>query len=545
MPDEISRSRRTGDLYDAVVVGAGVAGLYQLHRLREKGLKVKSFDAASNVGGTWYWNCYPGARVDSQSYIYQYWFSDDLIKEWDWSERFPAQPETERYLNFVADKFSLRKDIQFNTRVTSADWDDEGQHWIVRTDKGDEVRTQFLISCTGMLSAPKVPPFPGHEKFVGQIVHTARYPREGLDFTNKKVGVVGTGATGIQVIQTIAKEVDELTIFQRTAQYGVPMRNYKFDDKERAHWRNKAQELKERVHHTFTGFDFDLDNGSWHDHTKEARREILEKYWADGSLAMWTGTFPEILVEEQANAEVSEFAREKIRARINDPAIADIVVPTEYGFGTYRVPLESGFYDVFNRDNVTVVDVKAAPIECLTKTGLKTTDNEYELDIVILATGFDAGTGSLSQMNIHGHDGRSLSDEWRRDIRSTLGLQVAGYPNLFTVAGPLAPSTAFCNMTTCLQQQVDWVTDCITYLHDNGSASIEPTVEKQDEWVQHHDETANATLMVKTNSWYTGSNIEGKPRRLLSYIGGVGNYRRICDEVKDSGYQGFKVVRGA
>lgn len=535
------KSNGATDAYDAIVVGAGIAGLYQLHRLRELGLKVKSFDAASNVAGTWYWNCYPGARVDSQSYVYQYWFSDELINEWNWSERFPAQPETERYLNFVADKLDLRKDIQFNTRVTAADWDEEKHVWVVRTDQGDEVRTKFLVSCTGMLSAPKVPPFPGHEKFKGQIAHTARYPREGIDLAGKRVGVVGTGATGIQVIQTIAEEVAELTVFQRTAQYGVPMRNYKFTDEERARWKSKAPELKDRVQHTFTGFDFDLDNGSWHDYTKEQRREILEKYWADGSLAMWTGTFPEILVEEEANAEVSEFAREKIRARIDDPAVAEIVVPTAYGFGTYRVPLENGFYDAFNRDNVTVVDVRDAPIECFTETGLKTADAEYELDVVILATGFDAGTGSLSQMNIHGRDGRSLAEEWRSDIRSTLGLQVAGYPNLFTVAGPLAPSTAFCNMTTCLQQQVDWVTDCITYLEDKGNVSIEPSVAKQDEWVQHHDETANATLMVKTNSWYTGSNIEGKPRRLLSYIGGVGNYRRICDEVKDSGYKGFVI----
>lgn len=542
MGERQSNYTRTGDAYDAIIVGAGVAGLYQLYRLREMGLKVKSFDAASDVAGTWYWNCYPGARVDSQSYIYQYWFSDELINEWDWSERFPAQPETERYLNFVADKLELRKDIKFNTRVTSADWDDEASRWVIRTDKGDNVSAQFLISCTGMLSAPKVPPFPGHDKFRGQIAHTARYPREGIDFLGKKVGVIGTGATGIQVIQTIADQVDQLTIFQRTAQYGVPMRNYKFDDKERTHWREKAHELKERVQQTFTGFDFDVDNGSWHDYTKAERREILEKYWADGSLAMWTGTFPEILFEEEANAEVSEFAREKIRARIKDPAVADLVVPTEYGFGTYRVPLENGFYDVFNQDNVQVVDVKTTPIERFTEKGLIVGDKEYELDVVILATGFDAGTGSLSQMNIRGKDGRSLTAEWKKDIRSTLGLQVAGYPNLFTVAGPLAPSTAFCNMTTCLQQQVDWVTDCIAYLHDKGRLSIEPTPEKQDEWVQHHDETSNATLLVKTKSWYTGANIEGKPTRLLSYIGGVGKYRSICQEVTDSEYEGFTVV---
>ncbi|MGR8950487.1 MAG: flavin-containing monooxygenase [Gammaproteobacteria bacterium] len=528
--------------YDAIVVGAGVAGLYALYRLRKMGLKVMTFDAAGEVGGTWYWNCYPGARVDSQSYIYQYWFSEELINDWSWSERFPAQQETEAYLNFVADRLDLRKDIKFNTRVTSADWDEQTHQWRIRTDKGDEVTAQFFVSCAGMLSAPKVPPFPGHEKFKGQIVHTARYPREGIDFEGKRVGVVGTGATGIQVIQTVAKEAKHLTVFQRTAQYAVAMNNRKFTDEDRAHYRAQAEALQKRVHHTFAGFDFDLDNGSWHDHTPEKRREILEEIWADGSLSIWVGSFPEVLVEEAANDEISDFVREKIRARIKDPEVAELLVPTEYGFGTYRVPLETGYYDAFNQDNVDLIDVRSVPIECFTETGLRLEDGrEYELDVVILATGFDAGTGALTQMNIHGRDGCSLTEDWGQDIRSTLGLQVAGYPNLFTVAGPLAPSTAFCNMTTCLQQQVDWVADCITYLLDKGNDSIEPTVAKQDEWVSHHDEVANATLLVRTNSWYTGANIEGKPRRLLSYIGGVGKYRAMCDELKENGYKGFAI----
>jgi len=542
MADQNTHGENAHDHYDAIVVGAGIAGLYQLYRLREMGLSVKSFDAAPAVGGTWHWNCYPGARVDSQSYVYQYWFSDELIEEWNWSERFPAQPETERYLNFVADKLDLRKDIQFDTRVTSADWDEAANCWNVVTDQGDHVDAQFLISCTGMLSAPKVPPFPHHERFQGQVAHSARYPRGGIDMAGKRVGVVGTGATGIQIIQTIADQVENLTVFQRTAQYGVPMRNIRFTDADRAYWREQAHELKERVQHTFAGFDFDLDHGSWHDHTPEQRRKILEEIWADGSLSFWVGSFPEVLSEKAANDEISEFTREKIRARINNPEMAEKLIPYSYGFGTYRVPLETGYYDVFNRDNVELVDVRDAPIECFTQTGLKTSNAEYELDVVILATGFDAGTGSLTQMNIHGREGRSLKQEWSRDIRSTLGLQVAGYPNLFTIAGPLAPSTAFCNMTTCLQQQVDWVTDCIGYLRDKGSTSIEPTLEKQDEWVQHHDDTANATLMITTNSWYTGANIEGKPRRLLSYIGGVAEYRRICDELKEGGYRGFVIA---
>ncbi len=528
--------------FDAIVVGAGVAGLYQLYRLREMGLKVRSIDASSNVGGTWYWNCYPGARVDSQSYIYQYWFSEELINEWNWSQRFPPQPELERYLNFVADKLDLRKDIQFDTTVTSAHWDEANTRWIVGTDHGDELTTRFFISCSGMLSAPKVPPFPGREKFEGVVAHTARYPREGIDLKGKKVGVVGTGATAIQVIQTIAAEVDQLKVFQRTPQYAVAMRNPKFTDADRSHYKAKARELYERVNSTFAGFDFDPEYGSWYDLTPEKRREVLEAVWADGSLSMWVGSFAEVLTDEKVGEEVSEFVREKIRARIHDPELAESLLPHDYTFGTYRVPLELGYYDVYNRDNVELVDVKTAPIECFTETGLKTSVAEHELDVVILATGFDAGTGSLTRMNITGRDGASLTQQWHKDIRSTLGLQVYGFPNLFTIAGPLAPSTAFCNMTTCLAQQVDWVSDCIAWVLNNDHQTIEPTREKQDEWVQHHEDIANATLMMRTNSWYTGANIEGKPRRLLSYIGGAANYRQICEDVKQSGYQGFAVA---
>lgn len=527
--------------YDAIVVGAGIAGLYQLYQLREAGYSVKVFDAGENVGGTWYWNCYPGARVDSVSYMYQYWFSDDLIDEWDWSERFPSQPEMERYLNHVADKFSLRDDIQFNTSVVSAHWSDEDNNWHITTDKGDEVSATYMISCTGMLSAPHEPPFPGHESYKGQVVHTARYPREGIDFTGKKVGIVGTGATGIQVIQTIAPEVEHLTVFQRTAQYGVAMRNPEFSDEDRAYYKAKAPEHKELMHQTFAGLDFNIREDSWYDLSRDERRKIMEEVWADGSLKMWLGLWMEVITDEEANKEISEFVREKIRARIEDPEVAELLVPTSFGYGTYRVPLETGYYDAFNRSNVDLVNARETPIEAFTEAGLRTTNAEYEFDIVILATGFDAGTGALTRMNIEGREGRSLTEDWSQDIRSTLGIQVEGYPNLFTVAGPLAPATAFCNMTTCLQQQVDWITDCLNHLRAQGKTIIEPTVEKQDEWVQLHDDVAKSTLMVKTNSWYTGANIEGKPKRLLSFIGGHDEYKRICDSVSRSGFVGFRI----
>ena len=527
---------------DAIVVGAGIAGLYAVYRLREMGLEVQAFDAASQVGGTWYWNSYPGARVDSQSYVYQYWFSDELLNEWDWSERFPAQPETERYLNFVADKFDLRRHFKFETRVAHAHWDEASSLWTVETDAGERYTAPYFISCAGMLSAPKVPPFPGHEKFKGVIAHTARWPREGIDLKGKRVGVVGTGATGIQVIQTIAAEVAELKVFQRTAQYAVRMNNERYDAASFAKWRAQYPEFKHKVHHTFAGFAFDFALPPWASLTPEQRRAELEKLWADGSLSIWVGGFVETMVDPAINFEISEFVREKIRAQIRDPRKAELLVPREYGFGTYRVPLENGYYEAFNRDNVDVIDVRHTPIERFTENGLVVDGKEYELDVVILATGFDAGTGALTRMDIHGRDGVSLSELWQKDIRSTLGLQVHGFPNLFTVVGPLAPSTAFCNMTTCLQQQVDWIMACITWVRAQGKRTIEPTAAREDEWVRHHDEVANATLVVLTKSWYTGANIEGKPQRLLSYIGGVGNYRKICDEVQESGYQGFAVA---
>ena len=505
------------------------------------GLKVRSFEAGSAVGGTWYWNRYPGARVDSQSYIYQYWFSDEILEEWDWGERFPPQSEIERYLNFVADKCDLRKDIQFNTVVTSADYDETANRWIVKTNDGESLSTQFFISCTGMVSAPMTPPFPGHEKYKGQITHTARWPAQGMALAGKRVGVIGTGATGMQVIQTIADQVGHLTVFQRTAQYAIPMRNPSYDDADRAAYRARYPEFKTKVRTTFGGFDHDFDERAYRDLSATERLEVLENIWADGALTFWHGGFRELFFDEDINEEISEFVRDKIRARVNNPKVAEKLVPKTHGFGLHRVPLETNYFEVYNRDNVELIDVSNAPIECFLTDGIRTSVGDHELDVVIFATGFDAGTGALSRMNIHGREGRSLTEQWRQDIRSTLGLQVNGYPNLFTIAGPLAPATALCNMTTCLQQQAEWVTDCIQYVLDNGGTAIEPTAEKEAQWVRHHDDMANATLVVKTNSWYMGSNIDGKPRRLLSYIGGVGNYRKICDEVKGSGYAGFSI----
>lgn len=528
--------------YDAVIVGAGVAGLYQLYRLREMGLKVKVIEAGSEVGGTWYWNCYPGARLDSPSHVYTYWFSEQLYKDWDWSERFPTQPELKDYYNFVADQCDLRKDIQFNTRVDSAKYDEEAKRWSVTTDNGETMTGQFFITCTGMLSAPVMSNFPGESKFKGQIHHTARWPKEPVDFTGKRVGVIGTGATGMQVIQTIAPQVGHLSVFMRTPQYAIPMRNPKLTDEDRDDFKKRFHELRERVQNTFVGFDVDFDNGEWLELAPEKRLEVLEKLWEDGSLVFWIGGFSEIFYDPEINEEVSKFVRDKIRQRIDDPEMARKLIPTSshYGFGLHRTPLETNYFEAYNQDNVDLIYVKDNPIEDITETGVRTADGKvHEVDILILATGFDAGTGSLTRIDIRGRDDRSLKEEWGKDLRTTFGLQVHGYPNMFTTGAPLAPSAALCNMTTCLQQQVDWITDCIEFVKNKEKSEVEATKEKQDEWVEHHDSLANATLLVTTNSWYNGANVKGKPRRFLSYTGGVGTYRQHCDNAAKNGYQGF------
>ena len=525
---------------DAVVVGAGFAGMYALHKLRDQGLQVQVFEAGTGVGGTWYWNRYPGARVDSQAYIYQYWFSEDLLNEWNWSERFPAQAETERYLNHVADKFDLRRDIQFKTRVTGASYDESTQRWTVATDDGQTVSAQFLIMGTGGLSVPLVPPFPGAERFKGRIIHTAQWPKEGLDLKGKRVGVIGTAATGIQVIQTIAGEVGHLTVFQRTANYTIPMRNPKYDDAARAELRAQYPALKQRVQGTFAGFDFDFDSRDFLTLSPEERHSRMQELWDDGSLSFWIGSFQGVFFDEKVNAEFSEFVRQRIRARINDPQVAEMLVPADHGFGTRRVPLETKYYEAFNRDNVKLVDIRATPIECLTEVGIKTSAGLHELDILIFATGFDAGTGALTKADIRGRDGVLLRDAWEADgVRTTMGLQVHGYPNLFMTMAPFSPAAAFCNVPTCVQQQVDWISECIQFVRDQGRRSIEPSAEVEAKWVAHHDELANMMLISKTNSWYMGSNVVGKPRRLLAYAGGVANYRQACDEVKARGYEGF------
>lgn len=524
---------------DALVIGAGVAGLYQLHQLRRDGLKVLGVDNAPDVGGTWYWNRYPGAKFDSESYIYQYLFDETLYKDWSWSSRFPGQAEIEQWMHYVADRLDLRRSLRLATSVTGATYDEGRGRWLVSTDKGEVFDTRFLVGCCGMLSAPLENRFPGQASFKGRIFHTARWPREELDLVGKRVGVVGIGATGIQVIQTIADKVGHLKVFIRTPQYVLPMSNPSYSPAEAQAYKDRFEELRQNLPRTFSGFEYDFQY-TWAELTPEQRLEVLEDMHANGSLKMWLASFAEMFFDAEVNEEVSKFVRAKMSARLKDPKLIEMLIPTDYGFGTHRVPLESNYLEVYLRDNVEAVSVKNNEIAEVVPEGIKLADGTvHELDVIILATGFDAGTGALTRIDIRGRGGRSLREDWSRDIRTTLGMQVHGYPNLFMTGAPLSPSAALCNMTTCLQQQTEWITECIRSLNAGGKTVIEPTAEAEDAWVRHHDETAGQTLIAKTNSWYVGSNVPGKPRRVLSYTGGVGTYRQKCLEVAEAGYEGF------
>ena len=523
--------------FDAVVVGAGFTGIYQLYKFRQMGINAISLEAGTGVGGTWYWNRYPGARTDSESRVYQYWFSDEMLEEWNWSERFPAQEETERYLNFVADKFDLKRDIQFNSRVTGATYDEISKRWTITTENGDTYSSQFFVMGAGGLSVPLTPDIPGVEDFQGIKLHTSRWPQEGIDLAGKRVGIIGTGATGIQVIQTIAEEVGSLTVFQRTPNWAIPMVNPKLDDEERRKLRADYPKTKEQVNETFGGHFWGSDETPFFEVDKAVRDARLQELWDDGSLKFWVGSYADLFMEEEVSQVFSEFAAERIRARVNDPDVAEKLVPTDHQFGTRRVPLETHYFEAYNRDNVHLVDLNEDPIDHVDASGIVTRSGHHDLDILIFATGFDAGTGALTTVDIRGRGGRLLRDEWDKNgINTYLGLQIHGYPNMFMVMGPMSPAAAFCNVPTCLQQQVDWISDCVGFVRDKGSDAIEATAEAEAAWGAHHDETAAEALVTKTDSWYTGANIEGKPRRLIAYIGGVPAYQAHCDQERDSGF---------
>lgn len=522
---------------DVLVVGAGFSGLYSLHRLRQLGHTVHAVEAADDVGGVWYWNRYPGARCDIESVDYCYSFSDELVQEWEWTERYPSQPEILRYINHVADRFDLRPGITFGTRVTEAVFDEEENTWTVRTDQGDTVTARYIIMATGQLSVAKLPEIPGLDTFAGEFYHTGNWPHEGVDFTGKRVGVIGTGSSGMQAIPQIAKQARELTVFQRTPHFAMPARNGPLDPEYVADLKSRFAEYREYARNHPGGTHRFLGQESALEVEPDVLRERFEEYWRKGGPDI-QAAFRDLITDPEANEKAAEFVRSKIRELVHDPEVAELLVPKGYPFGTKRLVLEIDYFTTFNRDNVRLVDTLSTPIEQITPSGVRTSGQEYELDSLVLATGFDAMTGALLKIDFRGVGGLTLREKWAAGPRTYLGLSTAGFPNLFFIAGPGSPSV-ISNMLVSIEQHVEWVTDYIEFMAKNGLVRTEAILEEEDAWVEHVNEVADETLYPVANSWYLGANVPGKPRVFMLYVGGFHRYRKICDEVAANGYEGF------
>jgi len=527
---------------DALVIGAGFSGLYTLYKLRDEiGMNVRVYEAADGVGGTWYWNRYPGARCDSESYYYSYSFSEELEQEWEWTSKYPEQPEILRYLNHVADRFDLRRDIQLDTRIREAVYDETRNRWQVHTEGGEEISTQFLISAVGCLSSTNLPDIEGLDQFQGEWYHTGLWPHEPVDFTGKRVGLIGTGSTGIQATPVIAKQSDHLTVFQRTPNYSLPARNALLTAEGQAEVKANYRELRRFVRESRGGFPYTPTEKSAMDFTPEEQQALCEELWELGGFRFLFGSFKDLMTSEEANEIVAEFVRERIREVVMDPATAELLTPTDHPYGSKRPPIDTGYYEAYNRDNVRLVDVRSSPIEAITSHGLRTADGtEYPLDMIVFATGFDAMTGSLQKIDIRGTGGRSLADKWGEGPRTYLGLQSAGFPNLFIITGPGSPSV-MTNMPVAIEQNVDWISDCIGYLRTHGLDRIEARPDAEEGWVDHVNEVASLTLYDQANSWYIGANIPGKKRVFMPYVGGMIEYRKHCDESARKDYEGFEL----
>ena len=526
--------------FDAIVVGAGLAGLYMLHLLRGLGFTARVYEAGDGVGGTWYWNRYPGARCDTESMEYSYSFSDELEQEWRWTERYPRQPEILRYINHVADRFDLRRDSQFSTRVTSAHFDEATNRWTIGTDRGDRATAQFCIMATGCLSTVQKPNFPGLDSFAGKWYHTGQWPNDEVDFTGQRVGVVGTGSSAIQSIPIIARQAAHLTVFQRTPNFSIPAHNGPLDPEFERWVKANYAERRQQARESPAGFVRNPTENmekSALEVTPEERQRAYETRWQRGGLG-FNAAFIDVGIKQESNDTAAEFVRAKIRATVRDPEVAEALCPQDYPIGTKRLCVDSGYYETYNRDNVTLVNLRKTPIETITPGGIKTTDAEYAFDSIVFAIGFDAMTGPLLAIDIRGRCGCSLREQWAAGPHTYLGIGINGFPNLFTITGPGSPSV-LSNMIVSIEQHVDWVADCVDYLREHGYRSIEPTVEAQEAWVAHVNEVGHATLYPRANSWYMGANIPGKPRVFMPYIGGVGIYRQKCDEVATAGYAGF------
>ena len=530
--------------YDAVVVGAGFAGLYMLHKLRQQGLAVRVIEAGDDVGGTWYWNRYPGARCDVESMQYSFSFSEELQQDWRWSERYAGQPEILRYLGHVAERFDLRRDIEFATRVTEAVYDEAAGRWLLRTDRGGQLSAEYCIMATGALSAARIPDIPGLASFGGGTYHTGDWPKEGVDVTGKRVGVIGTGSSAIQLIPVLAEQAAHLTVFQRTPNFSLPARNEPLAPEYERHWKDNYPALRRKAREEMrSGTIYDYSSRTAASTAHDERLAEYEARWAKGG-ANFMHSFTDLLVDREANDTAAEFVRTKIRSLVHDPDVADALCPTGYPIGTKRICLDTGYFEAFNRSNVTLVNLRRTPIEAITPHGVRTTGSEHRLDALMFATGFDALTGSLLAMDIRGAGGIALRDRWAEGPRNYLGLMVRGFPNLFTITGPGSPSV-LSNVVHSIEQHVDWLDGCIAHLRRHGITRIEPEQDAEDRWVDHVRKVAGTTLYPSAASWYMGANIPGKPRVFLPYIGGTNTYRRICDGVAAKGYEGFALSRQA
>ena len=522
--------------FDVVIVGAGFAGLCMLYRMRELGFSARVFEAASGVGGTWYWNRYPGARCDVDSMQYSFEFCDELQQEWEWSERFAAQPEILRYANHVADRFHLRREIQFDTSVTAATFDETAGRWMIETDDGVRVSARFCVMATGCLSIPSVPKFKDIEAFEGPTYHTGRWPHEDVDFTGQRVAVIGTGSTAIQAIPVIAEKAKHLFVFQRTPNYTIPAQNVPLDPDYVREFKANYADLRQEAKQGKSGMLVRINTASALEMTPEERRHEYETRWSEGGFG-FMAAFTDLLFVEEANETAAEFVRGKIHEAVRDPEVAEALTPRNI-IGAKRLCLDTDYYATFNRSNITLIDVSDPPIERITRHGVRAKGEEFEVDSIVFATGFDAMTGALLKIDIRGKGGVALGEKWTDGPRAYLGLAMAGFPNLFTITGPGSPSV-LSNMLVSIEQHVGWIADCLAYMRDRGLARIEPSADAEDAWICHVNEVGDASLRSKVASWYTGANIPGKPRVFMPYIGGVPQYAQKCDVVAARGYEGF------
>jgi len=522
---------------DVVIVGAGFAGLYLLHRLRGLGYSIRMFEAGDDVGGTWYWNRYPGARCDVESMQYSYSFSEELQQEWNWSERFSAQPEILEYAGHVADRFDLRRSIEFETTVTAAHFDEGARRWNIETDKAERISAQYCVMATGCISSTQIPDFQGLSDYQGKTYHTGNWPHAGVDFTGKRIAVIGTGSSGIQAIPVMAEQAAHMTVFQRTPNYSLPARNGPMTPEYARSWKDNYAALREEQRHTPKGAIREFNDVSGLTASEDERRAAYEKGWARGGASL-LGSYRDMLLDGAVNETAAEFVRDKIRAIVHDGVVAERLAAKGYPIGTKRICIDSGYFETFNRDNVELVDINETPIEQITEQGLRTSDNAFEFDAIVFATGFDAMTGTLFKIDIQGREGATLRGKWDAGPRTYLGLMTEAFPNLFMITGPGSPSV-LTNMMVSIEQHVDWITESLLHMRAQGLETMEPTLEAEDEWVEHVNVVAHRTLFPLAASWYMGANIPGKPRIFMPYVGGAGTYRKICDEVVADGYKGF------